>query len=682
LVVGSLPAFLLCGVVIGAFLVDVPEPLRRTPVASRYIRDRHGVLLARTRGEGNEWFNPLERGEMGGDLVNALLAAEDARFYSHPGIDVLAIGRALFSSLQEGRITSGASTITQQLARTSLGRAPTVLRKLREMSVALRLEAEYSKDELLELYVNHVHFGPQVLGLRAASERYFGKEPRELDLSEAATLAGLLRGPTLYDLERRPHLALRRRNRVLARLQNNGVYPKSTIERALGTPLRLHPRPPWLGAKHWVRAILRRAPADATEVHTPLDHGLQRELERIARAEVLRLQSFEASALSIIVIDNRSSEILAYVGSPDFSAVDLEGQVDGVVSLRQPGSTLKPFLYAAAIDQLGLDPDSELDDEPLSFIGPEGYWSPENYDRKFRGVVSLRRALANSLNVPAVTVLSRLGLERGLRVLHGFGFESLDKSAEHYGHALALGAGEVTLLELATAYSSLARGGSLRSARWLTRGPEGADRVACTPRAAGQISEVLADSAARREVFGAHNDFDFPFWAATKTGTSKGYRDAWALGYTHDITVGVWVGNFDGRPMRLGTGAGSAGPIFHQTLTRAVQRLSQTRVQAPDPGRHTPQWQAAAKVPSHSPPTLIFPKGGMTFAARRPGGPDPEIRVRALRLGPTGYFWIDGQKLPAGQDGELVWRATRGKHEIFAESAEGERSEPVWVSVE
>jgi penicillin-binding protein 1C len=680
--------FLLAASVVGASLfLSVPDALSKAPRASRYVRDRHGLLLARTRGEGDDWFRPVERHELGSHFVAALLAAEDARFFSHPGIDPWAIVRAGFSALKELRIVSGASTLTQQLARTEIRGYPRPLRKLWEMSLALRLEAAYSKDEILELYVNRVHFGPKVLGVGAASERYFGKELRELDLSEAATLAGLVRGPSLYDLERHPELALRRRDRILERLRRSEVYSNEVLDRALGTPLVLHALPPLLGAPHWVRTILERAPLGQSELDTPLDLGLQRELERIARGHLLRLRSFEASALSIVVVDNSSAEILAYVGSPDFHAAELDGQVDGANARRQPGSALKPFIYAAAIDQLGMDAETVLLDEPLSFLGALGYWAPQNYDHKFRGQVTLRRALANSLNVPAVQVLTRLGLERGLEALHLFGFASLSEPASYYGPALALGAGEITLIELVGAYAALARGGSYRAPRFLKQSPKTEAQAACSPRAAQEISSILADSAARREVFGASNDFDFAYPVSTKTGTSKGYRDAWAMGYTEELTVGVWVGNFDGRPMRLGSGAGSAGPIFHEVFERAVARRHELYERASGaiaiaPRDRVPRAEGvAAKAPSTS-PLLIFPKAGMHFRARTPSGRGAELRLRALGLGPSGKFWVGGRALAADAEGTALWALERGAYEIFAQDAAGARTPPVWVQVD
>jgi len=616
---------------------------------------------------------------LGSHFVAALLAAEDARFFSHPGLDPWAILRASLSALKAGQIVSGASTLTQQLARTELRDVPRWVRKFWEMSLALRLEAEYDKDELLELYVNRVHFGPKVLGVRAASERYFGKELKQLDLSEAATLAGLVRGPTLYDLERRPELAKRRRDRILLRLRQRAVYSDEVLDRALATPLVLHAYPPWTGAPHWVRTILERAPKNQTDLLTPLDLRLQIELEGIARSHLLRLKNFEASALSIVVVDNHTSEILAYVGSPDFHSTELSGQVDGVLALRQPGSALKPFLYAAAVDQLGLDGTSVLLDEPLSFAGPDGYWEPQNYDHKFRGPVTIRRALANSLNVPAVQVLSRLGFESGLEALHRFGFDSLAEPALHYGPALALGAGEVTLVELASAYSALARGGSQRSLRFLKNEAQGREQVACSPRAAAEISDILQDAAARREVFGKSRDFEFPYPVSTKTGTSKGYRDAWSMGYNHEITVGVWVGNFDGRPMRLGSGSGSAGPIFHEVFERSLARARELFVER---GRAPPSPLPASSL--NAPvralglaPTLIFPKAGMRFSATAPGGGRAEVRLRALGLGQDGTFLVSGREIPALPDGTALLRLERGSYEVFARSAEGIATPPL-----
>lgn len=688
-VFGALTLALSIGFAALVWATEVPNELEEEAPGTRKVLDRSGQLIARTQGMAGAWSTPCTRDEIPEVFVRTLLAAEDRRFFRHWGVDPLAMLRALGQALREGRIVSGASTLTQQLARTTLAKESPFLRKVREVALAFQLERSLTKNEILTLYVNRVHFGPQVLGLGAASDRYFNKRPIDLELSEAATLAGLVRGPSLYDLERRPELARRRRDRVLERLERLEPESASVIRAARESPLSLRLTPPLPGARHWIQAVLRRVPSEETILQTTLDLPLQRELERLAKGRRSWLGSFGASALAAIVVDHQSLEILAYLGSSDFEAVGDLGQNDGVQALRQPGSTLKPFLYAQAMDNLGYDASTLLPDEPTHFVSVDRFWAPENFDRTFRGEVSLARALANSLNVPAVHVLHRLGLERGLEVLHAFGFESLDQPAQHYGLALALGDGEVSLFELAAAYAALARGGAYRPLRLLKEQSVGEPVRAVSPQAAAAIGAILADGALRREVFGSRNALEFPFRVAVKTGTSKGYRDAWVVGFSARHTVAVWVGNFDGRPMKLATGAASAGQIFHDIMLRTTELTA-------DGGLPSEQsWEPLEDVrrPPSGPnrfissekvavPRVTFPKSGMRFVARGAGGRRSELRVRVESARPGALLWIDGRSQALLSDGTMLWRVEAGWHEIFAENPGGLRSDRVQIFVE
>lgn len=579
----ALGVALLLGLFASSLFVSIPEQLRADLPATRRIEDRDGMLLARTSTESGEFSVPLRLEETGPYLTSALIAAEDKRFTSHPGVDFLAISRATAQLLWNGKIISGASTITQQLARTCFERKRNLTGKWHEMALALSIERELSKDDILELYLNRVHFGPKLIGARAAADHYFGKPLTALDLAEAATLAGLVRGPSLYDPRVRPQLAEEQRNRVLARMLATNAADKKTIERAFATPVELHERAPLPGAHHWVRVVAQRT-SDRV-IHSTLHGQLQRDVEALALKRQRALSQVSAAAAAIIVIDNDSGEVLAYVGSPDFKNKAAEGQNDGVRALRQPGSALKPFIYAQAIDELGLHAASILPDEPKHFRTKDSFYAPRNFDRKFRGDVLFRRALSNSLNVPAVFLVDKLGGARVLGNLRSLGLSSLDKPADYYGPALALGDGEVSLEELTAAYAALARGGrTLRLKFSLDDAARHPPRQVFSPAAAAIISEILSDDAARREAFGATNSLDLPFPVAVKTGTSKGYRDNWTVGYTKAITVGVWVGNFDGRPTQRLTGATSAGPLFHEVMEAAVLHLGD-RVTAPGSSR-------------------------------------------------------------------------------------------------
>ncbi|HEU4533015.1 MAG TPA: transglycosylase domain-containing protein, partial [Polyangiaceae bacterium] len=485
------------------------------------------------------------------------------------------------------RVVSGASTLTQQLARTVERRPPGLWGKLREMAIALRIERSLSKDEILGHYLGLVAFGPRLRGVEAASEAYFGKPARDLSLAEAALLAGVARGPTLYDPRRRPELARRRRDRVVDRMAAAGLASGDEARRAKAEALRLPPAERARDAPHFAGALLAGAlgpgpgplAARATEVESTLDGALQARVEAAVRARLGDLAGRDASAAAAVVLENEGGEIVAYVGSPDAGDEARLGANDGVRALRQPGSALKPFVYELALESLGWTPATVLPDVELHFPSEAGDFRPRDYDGRMHGPVRLREALANSYNVPAAYAASVLGPARLLGRLRELGFASLDRPAEHYGVALALGDGEVRLLDLAAAYATLARGGTFLPPRGLRayrepggawqRPPPPAPRRVLDPAATAAITDVLADPHARRAAFGDAWASEHPI--AVKTGTSKGFRDNWAVAYTRRVTVAVWVGNFDGRPMRGVSGVAGAGPIARDALAAALE---------------------------------------------------------------------------------------------------------------
>jgi penicillin-binding protein 1C len=320
-----------------------------------------------------------------------------------------------------------------------------------------------------------------------------------------------------------------------------------------------------------------------SELQTTLDSALQREIEALVKDASQRLRAYDATAAAAIVVDNASGDVLAYVGAPDFFSAQALGQNDGVFALRQPGSTLKPFVYALALER-GMTPASLVPDVALHFPSAGGDYAPRNYDGRFHGPIRVREALASSLNVPAVYLADSLGVPAVLQYLRRLGFDSLSRDAQHYGAALALGDGEVHLAALASAYAALANGGMRRPLRFVVaaRDATGSRHAFAVPageqviarRAAEQITHILADDVARAASFGRDSALAFPFAAAAKTGTSKGFRDNWAVAYTRERTVAVWVGNFDGRPLRGSSGITGAGPLLHATLQAAMRGVT------------------------------------------------------------------------------------------------------------
>jgi penicillin-binding protein 1C len=567
---------------------DLPSPLAdSTAEVSTQVMDRDGQAIRELRSKDGKLSSRLALAELSPAVVPALVAAEDARFYRHPGVDPLSMLRAACQALLERKLVSGASTITQQLARTVVPRPRTAAGKWREAAIALRIERSLSKSRILEEYLNRVEFGPNLRGIDAASRRYFDKPATQLDLAEAAALVSIPRGPTLYDPARGTHALLRRRNRVLERMVQQGLASVEAARLAQAEPLQLTRGLAQGGTEHLVQSLLSGALAPelrgerVQRLDTTIDSGLQREVAELSRRAARYGADVGLSAVSVVVVDNASAEVLAYVGSPDFHAERALGQNDGARALRQPGSALKPFVYATAMTRLGMTAATRLPDLELRLPTPEGVYSPRNYDGRFHGPVLVRDALANSLNVPAVYTASRVGPGQVLELLHRAGFSSLTDSAEHYGAALALGDGEVKLTELAQAYAMLARDGEFLPLRFYRRAKlaNGAELSRSAPRpspvidarVARILSDVLADDLARAPEFGQGGPLAFPFQVAAKTGTSKGFRDNWTVGFTREVTVAVWAGNFDGTPMTGSTGVTGAGPLFHEVMLAAMR---------------------------------------------------------------------------------------------------------------
>ncbi|HET9934558.1 MAG TPA: penicillin-binding protein 1C, partial [Polyangiaceae bacterium] len=582
----------------------LPEELRRSHAEpSLRVVDTNERLLRDVRASDGARARFASLAELGPNAKNAILAAEDRRFFAHPGVDPLALTRAVLGAVRHLRVVSGGSTITMQLARTLRPHPRTVFGKVREMVLALRIEASLSKSQILQEYLNRVSFGPNLRGYAAASHAYFGKTPGNLSVAEAAFIAGLPQSPSRYSLERNRRAAEARRNRVIARMLEMSVIDAELAKRAQAEPLRPGSLRPAFGAPHLVqglvngglwsfqpglREVLRKP---ASQLTTTLDATLQVEAETAVSTALSALSAKQATAGSVVVLDNSSGDVLAYVGSPDFFDEARLGQNDGARALRQPGSTLKPFLYALAMEKLGFTAATALPDVESHFATKGGRFSPRNYDSKVRGPVRLREALGNSLNIPAVWTLSQLGVEPFFARLRELGFDSLVEAPDYYGLALALGDGEVRLLDLAAAYATLARGGVYKPSR-LVRGVErvGEPPVELAPAEgrrvipaliAAQLTDILSDPRARSAAFGAHTLLDFPFPVAAKTGTSKGFRDNWVIGYTHAVTVAVWVGNFDGGAMENVSGIAGAGPIFHSVMEAAMRRSNARDASSP-----------------------------------------------------------------------------------------------------
>jgi penicillin-binding protein 1C len=592
------------------------------------ILDREGNLLYEIVDPqaGRRTYVSLD--EISPYMVASIIAIEDSQFYSHPGFDPLAIARAYWQSYQKGDIASGASTITQQIARMLLlspeeASRRTALRKIREVLLATEITRRYTKDEILELYLNQSYFGNLAYGVEAAAETYFNTTADKLTLAQSSFLAGLVQAPSVYDIFTNREATLDRHQQVLMLIVrtsseqgciyvSNSTHPICVSAEEAGVaaaevasyefePVTFDMRYP-----HWVnyiRAELEQLYDPQTiyrsgfTVYTTLDPYLQEQAQRIVREQVEALAGHRVSSGALVTIRPGTGEILAMVGSADFYNEEIDGQINMAIRPRQPGSSIKPLTYAAAFEK-GWTAATLIWDVPSEFP-PSGDpndtrspYKPVNYDGRFHGPVTVRTALANSYNIPAVKTLDFVGIydnptteqEEGLVAFaRRMGITTLTQ--EDYGLSLTLGGGEVTLLDLTGAYAIFANGGYRIPPYAISRivdhnnetvyeyTPAAAEEI-IRPEHAYLINSILSDNNARTPMFGANSALNLPFQVAAKTGTTNDFRDNWTLGYTPDLAVGVWIGNADWTPMQDTSGLSGAAPIWNQFMQLAIEHLT------------------------------------------------------------------------------------------------------------
>lgn len=533
--------------------------------------DRNGIVLGTVLGADSAHTVGVSLRRVSPAFLDAIVAAEDARFARHGAIDVPALLRAARDFAIFGEARSGGSTIEMQLARL-LHPTPSTLRgKLVQIAIAQRIAIVSSKPAILQAYVNRVPMGGNLYGVEAAARTYFGEPASDLDLAQATLLAAIPNDPARLapDVDWQ---ALRKRQRyVLQRMVALGDIAEANAERAFGEALHVRRHDVGIADAAHALFFLYPSAAGAGRVRTTLDLALQRFVQAQTQDVVAALAGYHVTDAAAVVVENATGNVLAYVGSPDYFSDEALGRNDGVQALRQAGSSLKPFTYELALERGTIRSTTILSDEPAAYALPGGrLYQPGDYSGHFSGPVRVRYALANSLNLPAVQVLSQLGVGALLDRLHDLGFVHLDHPASYYGLGLTLGSGEVSLWELVQAYATIARAGTFVPLRLVA-----ADAA---PRHDGSapdwqlITDILADPHARAKSFGMHSVLEMPFPAAVKTGTSSDFRDTWTVGFTHDYTVGVWVGNFDGTAMRGVSGVTGAGPLWNRIMLHLYDR--------------------------------------------------------------------------------------------------------------
>jgi penicillin-binding protein 1C len=652
-----------------------------------YLLARDGTLLEARRVDFHGLRLPwVTLAEISPAFKRALLTIEDQGFERHHGVDWRALAAALWQNLGSTR-KRGASTLTMQLTGLidAADGAPRgrrgVADKWRQMRAAQALESRWRKDQILEAYVNLVSYRGEMRGLAAASAGLFGKDASGLTADEALLLATLVSTPNL------PAASVARRACALARvhaLPHDCAHVRALAAQRLTTSAA----PPSVphAAPHLARRLLQ---ASGERVTTTLDARLQTRVDAILAEQLRRLDARNVRDAAAVVLDNGTGAVLAWVGAA--GAASTAPAVDGVLAPRQAGSTLKPFLYGLAFEKRYLTPASLLEDSPINLETASGLYIPQNYDRDFKGVVSARTALASSLNVPAVRTLVLTGVEALRTRLFDLGYEGIREDGEYYGYSLALGSAEVTLLEQANAYRTLANGGAMNAIHVRADAASAPARRVMDADSAFLIGEVLADPAARALTFGLDSTLALPFWSAVKTGTSKDMRDNWCVGYSTRYTVAVWVGNFEGDAMHDVSGVSGAAPAW-AAIMMALHEGVTPAAPTPPPGvvatsvsfspaieQPRQEWfmtgtemrEVALAPPAARAPRIATPANGVVIAL------DPDIPLQRQQVtvssrgaNAAAHFVLDGAPLGAA-DAALSWAPVPGYHQLELRDAQG-----------
>ena len=569
IVLAALPIAAWLVLQIAVAMVSLPEGLWQTTPVSTVFFDREGRPLREVREGDQPFFEPVELDEVPGHFIDAVLAAEDKRFWRHGGVDWLATARAAGDYASKGRVVSGASTITQQLIKNADPNPRTMSVKLVECLRAIKLERTWPKERILEEYLNRLDYGNLCRGPVMAARYYFDKPMADLSVAESAFLAALPNAPTRLNPTRHFARARERQKTILNRMHANDWLETTAFKRALSEKLVVKKNNRAFEAPHFVDHVRDSAHGGVNQ--SAIDLPLNRRVKEILNHKLDRLVNRNVSNGAVVVIENNTGNVLAMVGSRDWSDPNA-GQVNGALAPRSAGSTFKPFTYCLALEN-GYTPATVVADVPTEFPTKTGIYRPHNYNRRFHGPVRLRNALANSLNVPAVKVLQMAGGPKVLLDrLRQCGLTTLGRDADFYGLGLTIGNADARLLELANAYACLARLGKYKPPRLLGE-DTGPSHQIFDPRAAWLVAHILSDNHARARAFGLGSALEFDFPVACKTGTSTDFRDNWAFGYTPEFTVGVWMGNFDGKAMRGVSGVNGAAPVMREVMLHLRHRF-------------------------------------------------------------------------------------------------------------
>jgi penicillin-binding protein 1C len=559
----------------GVIYLITPDASQQLDRYGKIVLDRNGKILRAFLNEDEQWCFLPQNKPVPAKLEKAVLTFEDRYFYQHPGFNPVSIYKALVRNIKAGKIVAGGSTITMQVCRLAHPGKRTLSKKLLELLHAFKLEILYSKKHILALYLNNAPYGGNIVGIRAAAYKYYGREPEQLSWAEAALLAVLPNAPAQLSPGRNQQLLIEKRNRLLHILADKGYFDQNTCLLSCLEPAPDSRRLLPCQAPHLTRLAANRQ--DEPEISTTIDRELQNLVENTIDFRSSYLQENGIKNLAALVADNASGEILVWIGSQDFYDEKSNGQVDGVLAARSPGSTLKPFLYALAMDEGLIVPETKIHDVPTYFRG----FQPENANKCYEGWVNTSEALTRSLNIPAVRLLNLYGYERFYYHLKDAGISTLFRPASGYGLTLIIGGCEVKMLDLAALFSGLANYGKFKPLRYLKNEPETKSVQLLSPGSSWQILNITSELV-RPGSENYWHQYDNQAKLAWKTGTSYGHRDAWAVGVNPQYTIAVWTGNFTNESNPSLTGAASAGPLLFAIFNALPKNSQNTWFRMPE----------------------------------------------------------------------------------------------------
>ncbi len=709
LLMGALTFFVVAFLTLAGLIIayaqiaaDLPLPDELAKQASSFqstrIYDRNGVLLNETfdPNEGRRVAVSLDR--MSPWLRQATIATEDANFYRHPGVDPIALARAVYYAVQEREFVSGASTIPQQLVKlVFLTSERSATRKIKEAILAAEVSRRYSKEQILEIYLNEVYYGNLSYGADSAAETYFGKDVGELTLAEAAMLAGLPQAPAYYDPYTQPERVKERQEVVLRLMVESGTITPAEADAAWLEPLVYVPVRYDFTAPHFTLYVRQQLETllgpealyrVGLNVITSLDLNLQEQAQAIVAEQVQSLAARNVSNGALVALNPKTGEILALVGSADFDNVEIDGQVNMALAPRQPGSSIKPLVYLAAFE----NPNRPLAERwtPGTLVAdieqdfPDGAnppYHPTNYDEQEHGVLTVGASLANSYNIPAVRAMEFVGVQNFIPMAQRLGISTLTRP--DYGLSLSLGGGEIPLLEMTGAFAVLANGGLRRPPQAIVKIEDGEGNVICeidtpvpcrldglgqgqqviSPVDAFLISDMLSDNAARAPIFGLNSVLNLGRPAAVKTGTTNDYRDALTIGYTPELVTGVWIGNASNAPMQNLAGVGGAGPIWNRFMQSALAATPPSNFPVPQGVQQVEVCADTGTLPSPACPE----KATRWFAADRPPLPPENDLWQKVKIDKvTGQR--AGEFTPAEMVEEKIFKVYPEQYRAWAES--------------